>query len=111
MERQAFVRRFAQRILGEPRLTQRVFVTRRQNQAVNPVQQQSSGFGAHLLGELVGKPVAGAKGVDAVQQEHLGFIADRPVKPVFPRSCGRRRFGRGVGIRAGVHVWSPNRMP
>jgi len=104
MGRQAGVRRFAQRISGETRLAQHVFVTRRQYQVVNPVQQQSPGFRAHPLGELVRKPVAGAKGVDAVQQERLGLVTDRPVKPVLPGRSGRRRSSGVGGIYAGVHV-------
>ena len=56
------------------------FLIRREDQVIHPFEEVGAGLVAHAVGESAGEGVSLQEGADALAQELLGLIGQRPVE-------------------------------
>ncbi len=86
-------RRFRQRVGHEARLAQGVFFTGIQREVINPFKEVGARLGCHPAGQLAGESVPFQEPGQALAQELLSLISQRPVEAL-GRVGGGDRVGR-----------------
>ncbi len=76
---------FAQRILDEAQSPQRLLLLERHDQVIDPVEQQCPCFRQHPLLQATAKTVLLSERLEAVENEILRVVAQRPIEPAFLR--------------------------
>src|SRR3954469_1932010 len=68
------------RITTSPKL---IFLNRRNDQVIDPVQQKCASLIAHAIPQAAGKRIPSQEIVELVQDKALSLIAKRPIEPLF----------------------------